>query len=169
MNIAALPLCASNLKFKKIKMTDLHMTPFWAAVCIAEDFKDRSLREFGGFDFNDTSDENGVRQLTRLEHFMASRKRKNAPKKAAEDDKNNVQAFLGSQGIKTSELQSVGDFWLVASILWPEQISKMTIIDFPCLRAAIQSMSKKDRSYFAKSNRSKVPEKYLSTASKFTK
>lgn len=169
LNLAAYPQCASRLHFQRVNLADELMKPIWAAVCVAEDFKDKDLTKFGGFNFDDYSDENGYRQLGRLEQFMAARREEQNTaafhrKQEAEqkDIRERAKAFLGSIGIKVSKLASDDEYWAVAAILWPGHVNKPDRPTFADFVKQISSMNKKARPRLARENLKHVPSHLVS-------
>ncbi len=169
LNLAAYPQCAQRLHFQRVNLSDELMKPIWAAVCVAEDFKDRDLTQFGGFDFSDYSEENGYRQLARLEQFMASRKAQQNTvafhrKQEAEqkDIRERAKALLGSNGVKVSKIASDDEYWTVAAILWPGLVSKPDDATLPDFIKQVTDIGKKQRPKMARANLKHVPAHLIS-------
>jgi hypothetical protein len=156
LNLSSYPQCAKHLHFQRCRLDEQGFTAYWAAACVAEDFKDKDLTEFGGFDFDDRSDENGYRQLGRLEEFMAHRRRITKQgedsdaflerrRMAASDGFERVKAFLGAYGVKTGKIASDDEFWAVAEVLWPGRIQKPAVATFSELLKQITAITKQAR------------------------
>lgn len=163
INVSAYPLCAKKLKFQRVNLDEPTMTKFWAAVCVADDCLDEQLTDFGGFDFNDRSPENGGRLLKRLEEFLAQRQQryaKNSVRAKLADD--GLIAMLGSRGIKTSMLKSEDDYWTAAEILFSGRIKRNG--GLTSLYTQIHAIPKKQRKALANENLRKLPADWLSSA-----
>lgn len=173
LNVSAYPQCAKRLHFQRANLSDPLMKPIWAAVCVAEDFTDEDLAEFGGFNFDDYSDENGFRQLSRLEEFIVDRRRKakeleNSPEfirkaKMAESARigasEGLKAFLGSRGVKTSALASEDDYWTASETLFPGHIKRQGGLS--SLYVQIQAIPKKMRGELGRTNMRNLPPHWL--------
>lgn len=173
LDLSAYPQCAKRLHFQRCRMDDKGFNAFWAAACVAEDFTDEDLTEFGGFDFDTKTEENGYRQLGRLEQFMAHRRavakqNENSPAFLAKQkvrfafDKasfDRLKAFLGAYGLKPSTMQTDDDYWLCAMTLWPS-ITRSEGWDIGFILSQIEKMAKKERSRIARENYHKVPREF---------
>lgn len=156
INVSGFPLCAKRLQFQRAKLNEEAMTPYWAAVCVAFDIDDEKLVEFGGFDFNDMSEDNGRKLLGRLEQFIAAGL---SAKKAKTDTGGitaaeiSVRAFLGANGVKVSKLSGIDDYWTAAYALWSDEIEvKPKVRDAYTLVFQINRIAKKQRSRLARAN-----------------
>lgn len=70
INLSKTPRCASYLKAMRVKPDEPGMTEYWAALCVAESFPDKSLKKFGGINFHVMK---GPALLSRMEQFLESR------------------------------------------------------------------------------------------------
>jgi hypothetical protein len=173
LNLSAYPQCAKRLHFQHVRLDETGFNAFWAAACVADEFKDEDLTEFGGFDFDTVTEENGYRQLGRLEQFMAHRRvvakqNENSPafvarqKARAAVDKalfDRLKAFLGAYGLKPSAMQTDDDYWLCAMTLWPS-ITRAESAGLGSILNQIEKMTKKGRSRIARENYHKVPREF---------
>ncbi|MFB9952068.1 hypothetical protein ACFFP0_24735 [Rhizobium puerariae] len=163
LDVSAYPACANKLRYQRADLTDPLMNHFWAAVCVATEYRDAELAEFGGFDFNDRSPENGRIQLGRLEQFIAARgnapRRQKTVQRAAHDG---VQAMLGARGIKTSMLVTDADFWTAAETLFPGCIKRKGGLDK--LHKQMIAIPKKQRHALANENLHRLPADWISKA-----
>lgn len=162
INISGYPLCAKRLQFLRAKLNDDGMTSYWAAVAVATDLDDEKLTKFGGFNFNDMSEDNGQKLLGRLEQFIRSGL---ANRKAKSDAGNmtaaetSVRAFLGANGVKVSKLSGVDDYWTAARTLWGDKIeTSPKVRDAYTLTFQINRIAKKQRSKLARENYAGLPE-----------
>lgn len=163
INVSAYPLCAKKLKFQRVNLNEPTMTKFWAAVCVADDCLDEQLTDFGGFDFDDRSPQNGARLLKRLEEFLVQRQQryaKNSSRAKIGDD--GLVAILGANGVKTSMLKSEDDYWTAAETLFPGHIKRNG--GFTSLYVQIHSPPKKLRKKLVAENLSKLPRDWVSDA-----
>jgi hypothetical protein len=152
-------MCAQRLHFQRCNLAETGFNAYWAAACVADAFTDEALTEFGGFDFDTRTEENGYRQLGRLEQFMAGRRRRaNLRKHDVEGTANRerVKAFIGAYGVKTGKIASDDDFWAVAEVLWPGRIVKPTVPKMADLVSQITAISKADRKV-ARENSRRLP------------
>lgn len=169
LNLSAYPQCAKRLHFQRANLADEAMNAFWAAACVADEFTDAALVKFGGFDFDDRSEENGYRQLARLEQLMASRKAKDESaafirRQEAEqkDIRERAKALLGSNGVKVSRLVSDDEYWQAASILWPGHVSKPDVATLPEFIKQVSAIGKKVRPKMARENLKRLPARWIS-------
>lgn len=159
INVAAYPFCAKRLAFQNANLADPAFTSYWAAVCVADEYSDEKLAEYGGFNFDNRSEANGYLLLGRLEQFI----RKNASK--AKSDKGeygpveaSVRAFLGANGVKVSKLNGVMDYWTAAMVLWPVHITTtQKDQNVETLRFQINKIPKKARGRLARKNADGLP------------
>jgi hypothetical protein len=164
INVSGFPLCAKRLEFQRAKLNDDGMTHYWAAVAVAIDLDDEKLTKFGGFDFNDMSEDNGRKLLGRLEQFikagLANRKaRSDAGDMTAAET--SIRAFLGSNGVKVSKLNGIEDYWRAARILWGDLVEeKPKVRDVYTLVFQLNRIPKKQRPKTARSNVSKLPQEW---------
>lgn len=160
ISVSAYPLCAKRLAHQNANMSDAAMTKYWAAVCVAFDLSDSQLTAFGGLDFNDMSETNGSKLMSRLERFLQERGKRSVANYGFASD--GLKAMLGARGIKTSCLQSENDFWTAAEILFPERIKRDGGLS--SLYVQINSIPKKERKRLANENLRRIPAAWLSTA-----
>jgi hypothetical protein len=169
IDLARYPLCAKSLHFQRVNLAETGFTTYWAAACVAGEFTDEALEKFGGFNFDDRSDENGQHLLARLELMLVARQersRKSTAKRQAhtqkqEDDKltfERVTAFLGTYGLKPSQFVTHEDYWTAASALWPGKICKPAALTMSGLLAQITAIPKKERSSLARRNFPLIPQ-----------
>ncbi|MBB3411253.1 hypothetical protein FHT87_005206 [Rhizobium sp. BK316] len=168
LNVSAYPFCAARLKFQRCNLSEEGFTKFWAAVNVATDLDDDALTEFGGFNFDDRSDENGERLLSRLELFIRT---KVAGKKAKSDIGNmssaesSVRAFLGANGVKVGKLDGIEDYWRAARILWGDRIdANPKVKDVYTLVFQLNRIPKKQRPKIARGNKSLLPNEWRAAA-----
>lgn len=76
LDLSKTPRVAAYLRAQNIKPTEEHMNDYWAALIVAESFKDKALRAFGGINFHTMK---GPELLVRMEQFLEYRS-KPAPK-----------------------------------------------------------------------------------------
>jgi len=157
LDISAYPNCAKRLHFQRVNLDEKGFGAFWAAACVAEDFADEALTEYGGFNFDDRSEENGYRQLDRLEEFMRYRRqlakenenspayeRRYNPVRSVERER--IKSIIGScAGIKSGKIASDDELWAVAAALWPDHIVKPAVPKLSDLVSQIDAMSKDER------------------------
>lgn len=158
--VSSYPLCAKRLAFQKANLSEPSMTKYWAAVAVASEIPDVRLTAFGGFDFNDMSEKNGGKLLSRLEMFLRQRSQNVAANSVFASE--GLKAMLGSRGIKTSCLESEDDYWAAAGILFPERIKRDGGLS--SLYVQINSIPKKERKRLAQENLRLIPPDWLSTA-----
>lgn len=155
MAIAEYPRCAGYLKAMRFKLDDPKMTDYGWAVALSENWTDEFLVADGRVNF-DTMD--GPSILVEFERLL----RDGDPKRKSglsRDGMERLKAFLGSRGIKVSALKGSGDYWHVASILWPHTIKGESTGSFGALLNAIAGMPKPKRQA-ARENLRKVPERW---------
>lgn len=168
INVTSFPMCAKRLEFQRVQLDDPAMTTYWAAVNVASNISDEKLAEFGGFDFDDRSEENGLRLLSRLEKYIRQGRDVQAKSDIGgmTEAENSVRAFLGAFGVKVSRLSGIEDYWTAARILWPAGIEdRPKIKDVYTLRFQISRLSKKQRSKSARENRGKLPVQWQAFSS----
>ncbi len=164
VNVSSFPLCAKRLQFQKAKLNDDGMTAYWAAVAVAADLDDEKLTEFGGFNFNDMSEDNGQKLLGRLEQFI----REGLSHRKAKSDIGNVtaaetsvRAFLGSNGVKVSKLNGIDDYWRAARILWGDLVEENPKVrDVYTLVFQLNRIPKKQRPKLARANAAALPAEW---------
>lgn len=84
IDLSKTPRCANYLKAMRVKPDEPGMTEYWAALCIAESFPDKALKQFGGINFHVMK---GPALLKRMEEFLEYRsnpKPKASPKLKAQ-------------------------------------------------------------------------------------
>lgn len=158
MSFATLPLCAARLGWNFTKFEEPAMNEYWAAVIVADFCHDEALAEYGGFNFEDRSVENGKRLLSRLEQCIRAKKHKVQKFVPPED----LKALLGSRGVKTSELKTADDFWNAAETLFHGFIHRVS--DINAIAWQIRKIDKKKRKALADANLRKLPVEWLSKA-----
>ena len=168
VNVASYPLCAKRLQFQRAKLNDDGMTHYWAAVAVASDLDDEKLTKFGGFDFNDMSEDNGRKLLGRLEQFikvgLANRKAKSDAGNMAAAEMS-VRAFLGANGVKVSKLNGIEDYWRASRILWGDLVEENPKVrDVYTLVFQLKQIPKKKRPKTARANVSKLPQEWRAAA-----
>lgn len=159
LNLSPYPQCAKRLHFQRCRLDEQGFNAYWASLCVAEDFTDEALTKFGGFNFDDRSEENGYRHLGLLEQFMAGRyRRANLRKHDIEGTANRerVKSYIGAYGVKTGKIASDDEFWAVAAVLWPERIVKPAVPKMADLVSQIEAISKAERK-MARDNRKRLP------------
>lgn len=167
LDLTAYPQCAKRLHFQRTRMDEKGFNAFWAAACVADGFRDEDLTEFGGFDFDTRTEENGYRQLGRLEQFMAHRRavakqnenspafnRRYAPQ--ANNIRERVKSMIGAYGVKAGKISTEEEFWSVAAVLWPGRIVMPAVPRLSDLVKQITAIDKKDRRE-ARENRRALP------------
>lgn len=116
------PRCTRYLEALKVKPEEPGMNDYWAALCIAESFSEKSLKAFGGIDFHTMK---GHRLLCRMEEYLdfhfGEKKKAVAPKKvkklpleaitAAVSNADIEAAKSSAGGWKRSKLQELGVPW----------------------------------------------------------
>ena len=159
MHLAAFPRCSAYLKGMQVRLDDASMTNYFGAVILSEKWTDAQLVEAGGVDFT-TRD--GDALLSRFEALLRADKMAFKQRIEARKEQNHaqLQAFLGSRGVKTSALQSNSDIIKAVHILWPFIDRR---IPFDELHRQIASMSKKVRAQ-ANSNLKKLPPEWVIAA-----
>lgn len=157
LNLTAYPQCAQRLHFQRANLNEAGFTNYWAAACVASGLSDTLLTDFGGFDFDDRSDANGKKLLSRLEQFFADGSQRAAGNSVFASE--GLKAFLGSRGVKTSELKTEDDYWTAAEILFSGRIKRTG--GFSSLYLQIQSIPKKERGALGRSNVHKLPVEWL--------
>lgn len=175
IDMSAYPRCLASLHFQRCNLAETGFTLYWAAACVSAEFSDDVLEKAGGFNFDDRSDENGARLLSRLEQMLAERQqrskgkhaRRNEAKKTQSSDKqtfDRVTAFLGTYGVKPSLLITHEDYWNAAAKLWPGKIVKPAALTMDGLLSQIVAFPKKERSALARANIIKLPRGIVSSS-----
>ena len=129
------------------------MTPWFAAVILADAWDDEVLAESGLVNFW-TMDGNQL--LEGFEALLARGGDKRLPRGGEPSDR--LRAFLGSRGVKTSALRP-DDYFHVCEVLWG--ITRDTVKTLDGLERAIAGMTKAERKR-ANANIRLVPVKFLS-------
>lgn len=160
ISVSAYPQCARKLKFQKTELHEPTMTKYWAAVCVASDIPDVQLTQFGGFNFDDMSDANGSKLLSRLEKFLIERAQRRAGNSVLASD--GLRALLGARGIKTTMLKSEDDYWTAAETMFPGKITRNG--GLTSLYVQIHSIPKKERQRLGTANLRNIREDWLSKA-----
>ncbi len=163
IDVSAYPECAKRLHFQRANLAEPAMNAYWAAVCVAEDFADDSLADFGGFNFERRTEANGYLLLGRLEQFIRSDRRRKASQAALAECEASVRSYLGANGVKVSGLKGISDYHAAAIVLWPPFISP-TMPDMKTLRSQINGIPKKQRSKLARKNVSGLPATWSARA-----
>lgn len=156
INVSAFPLCAARLMWNRTSHDDPQMNHYWAAVIVASFCHDEALTTFGGFDFDDRSDANGVKLLARLEACIRAGKHKVdkfIPPPA-------LASLLGSRGIRTSGLRSEIDYVLAAHALFSPALKQD--VAFANLVDEIKAIPKPVRKANATANIKFLPEDWVS-------
>lgn len=163
VNVSSYPFCAARLNWNFTRLDDPLMKPYWAAVIVADWCDDEEMEKFGGFDFNDRSDENGQKLLARLEQFLRAGNGKktlsaSGDMSAAEAS---VRSYLGANGVKVSKLDGLDDYWTAALTLWPDHVErKPKVRDIYTLRFQLDRIPKKKRPKIARSNLLRLPTEW---------
>lgn len=160
LNVSAYPLCATRLRFQRADLNDPLMNHYWAAVCVADEIRDRDLADFGGFNFNTRTDENGRELPSNLEKLLAKRQQNRAANSSFAS--NELRAMLGARGIKTSKLESENDYWTVAETLFAGRIKRTGGMSDLLLQ--ICRINKKDRARLTAANLKNIDPDLLSDA-----
>ncbi|MBN7804869.1 hypothetical protein JZX86_05760 [Agrobacterium rosae] len=160
LNVSAYPLCATRLRFQRADLNDPLMNHYWAAICVADEIRDRELADFGGFNFNTRTDENGRELLSNLEKLLAKRQQNRAANSSFAS--NELRAMLGARGIKTSKLESENHYWAVAEILFAGRIQRTGGMSDLLLQ--ICRINKKDRARLTAANLKNIDPDLLSDA-----
>lgn len=124
INLSKMPRCARYLKALNVKLDEAGMNEYWAALCVAEGFSEKSLKKFGGINFHTMR---GPKLLERMEEFLEYHSKEkppastklNAPKKvkpidaitAAVSDAEIVAAMTPKGGWKAKQLALWGVPW----------------------------------------------------------
>lgn len=159
INVAHLPRCAKRLEINRTQMSDPLMNDYFAAVIVADFCDDEALAEFGGFDFDNRSPENGAALLARLEDCIQQKRHKVQKLQVP----NALSAMLGARGIRTSMLKTEADWWTAAETLFPGVSSRKR--GLAALHDAIVAIPKKQRKLLADANLHKIRPEWLSSAS----
>lgn len=152
MHICSFPRAAAYLKASRYNLDDPTMTLYGWAVCLSEVWTDEELAAVGTVNFDTMT---GEQLLPELERLLGERL--NAA--MSWEDVDSLKAFLGSRGVKVSNLKGADDYWHVASILWPFTVKRGERGDRAELLRRIRGMSKKQRRAAA-TNIAKVPAKW---------
>jgi hypothetical protein len=158
INLSAYPLCAKRLEFQRANLAENGFNRYWAAVCVAFDLSDSQLTVFGGFNFDEVSDKNGGKLLSRLEAYLSERGKKAVANYAFASE--GLKALLGSRGVKTSMLASEDDYWAAAEIMFPGSIKRERGLS--SLYIQINAIPKKLRKKLCGENIRKLPDEWLS-------
>lgn len=159
MHLAAFPRCAAYLKGMQVRLDDASMTNYFGAVILSEKWTDAQLVEAGGVDF---STRDGDALLSRFEALLRAPAVTVRQVVAAntERDRAQLQAYLGSRGVKTSALKSDDDYLKAVHVLWPFIDCRISV---DRLHLQLASMSKKVRAQ-ANSNLKKLPPEWVISA-----
>lgn len=155
LNWTKLPNCVERIKWSRTRRDDIDA--YTAAVLVASYCHDDAMAAFGGFDFSDRSDENGIALLRRLEACIGAGRHKDK----RSDFPNSLVSLIGARGVRTSELKSKADFVLAAQAIFSPAISGE--VRFDGLEVAIKAIPKKDRKALADRNMRNLPSEWLST------
>lgn len=162
LNVSAYPLCAARLKFQHANLSDPLMTHYWAAVCVATEIRNAELAEYGGFNFNSRTEENGRALLSNLEKLLAKRMKRTVAN--AGYAHSGLTAMLGARGVKTSMLKTEDDFWTASETLFPGKIKRNG--GMSSLYVQINRMTKKQRQTLGDANLRNLPVEWISSAPK---
>lgn len=157
INMSAFPLCSARLKWNSTRHDDPQMNHYWAAVIVASFCHDEALTEFGGFDFDDRSDANGIALLARLEACIKARRHKVAKMTTPVV----LAALLGSRGVKTSALKSEHDYALASEVLFSPALKRD--VPFSELVDAVKTIPKHVRKANAAANLMSLPAEWVSS------
>lgn len=155
LNWSKLRNCAERIKWSRTKQDDIDA--YTAAVLVASYCHDDALTEFGGFDFDDRSEANGIRLLMRLEACIVAGRHKDK----RGDFPNSLVSMIGARGIRTSELRCKADYVLAAQAMFAPAIGED--VRFDGLEAAIKAMPKRQRKDLADRNVAHLPADWVST------
>lgn len=158
MMLDAYPRCAAYLKGMNVRLNDASMTNYWGAVILADKWTDEALVKAGGVDFSDKTGEGILARFEALLCGAFTGKPKSG--ELSESQRAQLQAFLGSRGVKTSMLLSDDDYWKAALILWPS-IKRYDGLEH--LFNQIRSFSKGQRKT-ANANIGKLPREWISAS-----
>ncbi len=158
LNVSAYPLCATRLRYQRADLNDPLMSHYWAAVCVADEIRDVELAEFGGFNFESRSAENGKLLMTNLEKLLMQRQQRRAGNSTFAS--NELRAMIGARGIKTSKLESESDYWTVAETLFAGRIKRTGGMSDLLLQ--ICRINKKDRARLTAANLKNIDPEWLS-------
>lgn len=163
IDVSAYPACAARLRFQRTNISEEGMTLFFAAVCVADGFSDETLAKFGGFNFEDRSDENGRKLLARLEAMIGKGRAQSTADETKEAEVS-VTARLGAYGVKMSRLYTLEDYWLAATTLFGSDCiaRQPKVRDIVTLHRLISAIPKKQRSKLARMNFKKLPSDWTS-------
>jgi len=159
MHLAAFPRCAAYLKGMQVRLDDASMTNYFGAVILSEKWTDEQLVQAGGVDF---SARDGDALLSRFEALLAHPSATAHEKQAEREIINHaqLQAFLGSRGVRTSALKSILDYHKAVQILWPSIDSRIPVSQ---LHLQLAGMPKKVRAQ-ANANLKKLPPEWVIAA-----
>jgi len=150
------PRCAAYLKGMGVNVEKHPISNYYAAVILADKFEESEYEEHK-IDFSLNS---GTELLAAIERMFFSKKVSKAQKpqeKLSDGDYIRLMAFIGSRGVKTSELLKSDDIWKAAMILWPK-IKRGT--DLNDLFLQIKMFSKAQRKV-ANENIKNLPENWI--------
>jgi hypothetical protein len=153
INWIKFPQCAERIKWSRTKRDGLE--PYVAAVLVASYCHDDALTAFGGFNFDDTSDQNGLRLLERLEACIGAGKHKDKYR----DFPNSLVSLIGARGVRTSELKSKADFVLCGQALFSPDVSGD--VTFDGLEEVIRAIPKRRRKELADRNAPFLPADWI--------
>jgi hypothetical protein len=156
------PRCQAYLKAMGVRLDEPAMTDFWAAVTLADQMPEEDLRAVG-FDpgTGPIANRDAAGMLESIETAL-DRKRSVSVKL---DDMESLKAFLGSRGVKVSNLPDEAAYWYVASILWPATVRKGRTGNLTALVSLIRAMPKKQRQS-ARRNIMRVPQEWRALVSR---
>lgn len=103
------PRCTRYLEALKVKPDEQGMNDYWAALCIAESFSEKSLKAFGGINFHTMK---GPRLLARMEEYLdfhfGERKRAAPAKKAKASPLDAITASISNAEIEAAKTSAGG-------------------------------------------------------------
>lgn len=103
------PRCAGYLEALKVKPEEPGMNDYWAALCIAESFSEKSLKAFGGINFHTMK---GGKLLSRMEEFLdfhfGEKKKAPAPKKVKKSPLDAITAAISNDDIEAAKTTAGG-------------------------------------------------------------
>lgn len=161
LDVSAYPLCAARLRFQFTNLSEQGMNAYWAAVAIADCFRDAELAEHGGINFGLRTEENGRFILAAMEKLLMKRQQRTVANATFADA--GLRSMLGARGVKTSMLTREDDYWTAAETLFPGHIKRNG--GAGVLYYQINKIPKKTRKRLATENLCKLPAEWLSDAS----
>jgi hypothetical protein len=102
------PRCARYLEAMKVKPNEPGMNDYWAALCIAESFSEKSLKAFGGITFHTM---NGGHLLSRMERFLEfhfGEKKKAPAKKVKKSPVDGISGAVSNADIEAAKTAAGG-------------------------------------------------------------